>query len=575
MRICRSLCVFVLLMELSIPRVAAGTGEDGRSPTLIPQGIDNLHLVGKVWGFLKYHHPAVTNGCLDWDKELLDRLPRLRDQQTRDDLLVEINAWVGALDKIDILVGCVKPKSEAAVSLSSKWINDSEFVGQDLSQRFGELATAPISNGGQHYVSLRPGVGNPVFQNEPDYVAAEGFDWRYRILALYRFWNIIEYWSPYRDLIDIDFDEVLRDHIPRLYSADETKEYVLALMMLTATAQDAHTSLWSSIKDRPPTGPAIAPFFVRFVEGRPIVWRKLEYNADVGESDSLQCDELEIGDIVISMDGTPVSESIEVWKPYYGFSNASTLVREVARNLLRGEVGPFDLEVDRGGDQMSVCSYRIASEQVDLSTTYSHDLVGETFQFLDEGIAYLKLSTISEAEVAGFSELVRDADSLIIDLRGYPKTFVVFSIGQHLVGENTPFARFTNVDTSRPGSFSWSEPIAMPFKEPTFDGRVVILVDETTQSQAEYTAMAFRASPHAVVIGSQTAGADGNASHIPLPGGHRTMISGIGVYYPDKRPTQKVGIVPDIEVRPTIAGIRSGKDEVLEAALEYIRSDRN
>jgi C-terminal processing protease CtpA/Prc len=48
------------------------------------------------------------------------------------------------------------------------------------------------------------------------------------------------------------------------------------------------------------------------------------------------------------------------------------------------------------------------------------------------------------------------------------------------------------------------------------------------------------------------------------------MISGIGVFYPDKKPTQRVGIVPDIEARPTIQGIRSGRDEVLERALVHI-----
>ena len=48
------------------------------------------------------------------------------------------------------------------------------------------------------------------------------------------------------------------------------------------------------------------------------------------------------------------------------------------------------------------------------------------------------------------------------------------------------------------------------------------------------------------------------------------MISGIGVFYPDKRPTQRVGIVPDLVVRPTSAGIRAGRDEVLEAAIRQI-----
>jgi C-terminal processing protease CtpA/Prc len=81
--------------------------------------------------------------------------------------------------------------------------------------------------------------------------------------------------------------------------------------------------------------------------------------------------------------------------------------------------------------------------------------------------------------------------------------------------------------------------------------------------------MAFRAAG-AIVLGSTTAGADGNVSRIPLPGGLSTMISGIGVFYPDKRPTQRVGIVPDRVVVPTIAGIRDGRDEVLDAAIREI-----
>jgi C-terminal processing protease CtpA/Prc len=43
------------------------------------------------------------------------------------------------------------------------------------------------------------------------------------------------------------------------------------------------------------------------------------------------------------------------------------------------------------------------------------------------------------------------------------------------------------------------------------------------------------------------------------------------VFYPDKRPTQRIGIIPDIEVKPTIAGIREGRDEVLEEALRQIQ----
>ena len=96
------------------------------------------------------------------------------------------------------------------------------------------------------------------------------------------------------------------------------------------------------------------------------------------------------------------------------------------------------------------------------------------------------------------------------------------------------------------------------------------MVDEATQSTSEYHAMAFRAVPNAIVIRSTTAGADGNVSPFALPGGLTTQISGVGVFYPDQRPTQRVGIVPDITMRPTVAGIRDQRDEVLETALRQI-----
>jgi C-terminal processing protease CtpA/Prc len=101
-------------------------------------------------------------------------------------------------------------------------------------------------------------------------------------------------------------------------------------------------------------------------------------------------------------------------------------------------------------------------------------------------------------------------------------------------------------------------------------GRIVVLVDENTASRAEFFTMALQGISSTVVVGSQTAGADGNLSTIRLPGGIVAGLSGIGVYYPDGRATQRDGIALDLEVRPTVAGIRAGHDEVLDSALALI-----
>jgi C-terminal processing protease CtpA/Prc len=92
--------------------------------------------------------------------------------------------------------------------------------------------------------------------------------------------------------------------------------------------------------------------------------------------------------------------------------------------------------------------------------------------------------------------------------------------------------------------------------------------------KAKYTTMAFQTSPDITVIGSITAGADGNVFPIYLPGGIYTFISGIGVFYPDGSQTQRKGIKIDITVRPTIEGIIQGRDELLDKAIEIINSKK-
>ena len=59
-----------------------------------------------------------------------------------------------------------------------------------------------------------------------------------------------------------------------------------------------------------------------------------------------------------------------------------------------------------------------------------------------------------------------------------------------------------------------------------------------------------------------------------LPGGIFSYISGIGVYYTNGEETQRKGIRIDLEVTPTIQGIKNGKDELLERAIDIINSKK-
>ena len=189
---------------------------------------------------------------------------------------------------------------------------------------------------------------------------------------------------------------------------------------------------------------------------------------------------------------------------------------------------------------------------------------------MDNNIGYVTLQTIKEEDISGIKSEFLDTKGIIIDIRNYPSTFVPFSLGSFFVSSSTPFVKFTNGNVDNPGEFTFTNNIEIPSQGKTYKGKLVVLVNELSQSQAEYTSMAFRAGDNTTIIGSTTAGADGNVSSIMLPGGLRTMISGIGVNYPNGEETQRIGIVPDIDVKPTIKGIREGKDELLEKAIEII-----
>ncbi|MDR2913995.1 MAG: peptidase S41, partial [Tannerella sp.] len=183
---------------------------------------------------------------------------------------------------------------------------------------------------------------------------------------------------------------------------------------------------------------------------------------------------------------------------------------------------------------------------------------------------------IKEDDLPTIKKKFMSTKGIVIDIRNYPSCNVVDNLGQYFVSNATPFVKFTGGNSDNPGEFLFSAPRSIPKSEEdtlTYQGKLVVIVNERTQSHAEFTAMAFRAGNHTTIIGSHTAGADGNISEIVLPGGLKTWISGVGIYYPDGRETQRIGIVPDIEVKTTIKGIREGRDELLEKAIEIIKQE--
>jgi C-terminal processing protease CtpA/Prc len=524
--------------------------------------VENLVTLGRVWGFLKYHHPKVTTGQIHWDYELLRVMPQVLSASDRASANAVLAKWIDGLGPIAACEPCAKlEESDLYLRSDVGWIASKPLLGGELSQRL-QAVYANRLEGRQFYVSKVPDVGNPSFNHELEYESLKFPDAGFQILGLFRFWNMVEYWYPYRDVTGEQWSSVLSEFIPRIALAENAEAYQRELMALIAKAHDGHANLWSSLQARPPVGTCQLPMNVRFIENLPVI-------SGLPAAAPNEHVDLRVGDVITSMDGVPISKLIESWTPYYGASNEAAKMFNIGRYMTRGGCGETSIGVRRGTEELKFKVTRGAPPKAG-SAADTHDLPGPTFRLLSKDVAYLKLSSVKADEAAHYVEEAAGTKGFIIDIRNYPSEFMVFALGSLLVDSNTPFARFTACDLSNPGAFYWTKPISLTPQKPHYSGKIVILVDESSMSQAEYTSMAFRAARGAIVVGSSTAGADGDVSRFALPGGLQSMVSGVGVFYPDKIPTQRVGIVPNVDVRPTIAGIRAGRDLVLEEALHQI-----
>ena len=526
--------------------------------SLKPMQVSNLVTLAQVWGLLKYHHPAVTSGQRHWDYDLLRILPAVLGAPDRAHANDALLAWIEKLGPLPPCGPCVPaPSGDLNIKPVLGWLHDRSMLGGPLSERLESIYAD--RTGKQFYVSTVPGVGNPSFDHELAYSQITFPDSGYQLLALFRWWNILQYWAPNRDTAGQNWPAVLADFIPKLALAKDKTAYQLALFELIAKANDTHANLWSSLAARPPVGECALPVTLRFVGDKPIVYR-------LDSVDSA----FQPGDILDTLDDTSIQSFVGKWAVYYADSNDAARQRDLAAKVTRGVCGPVSVKITRSGLPIQIPATRTQLKQ----PFVTHDQPGATFRLLSPEIAYIKLSSIKAADLPTYFDKAKNTKGLIVDIRNYPSEFMPFAMGAYLATKPTPFVAFTFADLANPGTFHFGDGPNISPGPVHYSGRVAVLVDETSQSQAEYTAMALRAMPNAVVVGSTTAGADGNVSSISLPGHLSTMISGLGVFYPDHRPTQRIGIVPDVIVRPTIQGIAAGRDEVLETAMHVIEDSK-
>lgn len=393
----------------------------------------------------------------------------------------------------------------------------------------------------------------------------------YRLLALFRFWGVVDNFFAYKHLIGPGWDDVLARYIPRFEANKNVIDYQLTVRALATEMHDSHAFLKGGFTESAEhLGRSMPPVSFSWVQGQTVVTRLLA--DDTG---------LRIGDSLRTVDGRPIAQLRDYLGGFIAASTPQAWQRDIHRSLLRGQA-QTKVEVQvvgLDGQARSVVLTRTLLPNDPLwRAPDSARAALPVFGVLPDGSGYVDLNRLQRNDVDKMFDAIMGTRATIFDMRGYPNgtawpiaprlTKTKNVVGAQFLGPMVDGRGRDDIDL-RNTKQAMEQHLPDP-SGPPYLGRVVMLVNEQTQSQAEHTGLFFEAATNVTFIGSPTAGANGDVTDMVLPGGLGVSFSGHDVRHADGRQLQRIGIVPNILVQPTIAGLAAGKDEVLQAAIELL-----
>jgi C-terminal processing protease CtpA/Prc len=372
-----------------------------------------------------------------------------------------------------------------------------------------------------------------------------------RLLALARFWNTIHYFYGFPENIP-NWNNVLSKFIPQFESAATWRDYVFTIARLASETNDSHTwmpEFWRQLGNAPPL--AVWP-----IDGQSVV-------RDVAQG----VQGVERGDIIVAVDGQPVEQRRKFLLDMYPHSTLQGGLLMVNQFLLAGDGPTVKVGIMKSdGKRVNV--------ELARTTLLEFQRTTPIYQVLPSGYGYVDLTRLPEGEVDKAFDSIMDTPGLILDLRGYPDAgFSKYAprFAQAPAEAALTRRRLWHGPDPAVSSIQSAVEKVMPGDKPRYPRRVVVLIDATAVSRPEYVCLQLEVAANATFIGTPTRGAIGEVTNTVLPGGVQVNFAAEERRRVDGRPVQDVGILPQVWAAPTIPGVREGRDEVLEKAVEFLK----
>ena len=525
----------------------------------------------KVWGFVKYFHSNVSTCGVNWDSVLIHCLPLIKSAVTQNDFNNALDTLVDAAGPMAITHAppCDTVPPELSRNLNFRWINN-PMIRADVQTMLDTIK----NNFRPHtecWVKINPNIADggylkfgsdSLILNINDYTNYP--DESHRLLELFTHWNIINYFNPYNYIQNQPWDSTLYQNVLNIDSAANDVAFFTAFKKIASNMDDEHVQgfTFDNYSYSPLSG-WYAPdnLALKYIPGKYVVVK----SGVIG---------LTIGDEIISINGLTTSEWEDSLRPYFSTGDSASF---------HSYMETFMID-EAYGDPIAITYYDSLNNIQTISTVcesffhninyYPNDtLANAQWRYWGNcNIGYVNAGKMQDAgsDVSTMYSALQNTNAIIFDIRNYPASNAVFDLGnQYLYPLGaTPCTKQMMPNVDYPGTYYWSYQYAYPGNANPYTGKVIVLFNEQTESEAEFASMILGELPNSVKIGSQTDGTDGDITYYNLSQQMGTGFTSMGWFYPNGDSTERVGIIPDILIYPTQAGIRAGRDEVLEKALE-------
>ena len=365
-------------------------------------------------------------------------------------------------------------------------------------------------------------------------------------------WNVLRHFYPYHDVLDKDWDAVLDETIEDVLDDRGAEDLGLTLRRLVHKLQDGHGAV---------SGPGMKEEYL------PLRLAKLgdTFVVLAAPKDS----GLVKGDEIEAIDGKAIAGIYNRLVPL-----TSGAPQWIEHKLLgwgkvtAGPPGSTAKVTARRGDEA------IEVELPRGKTSPPPEFDRPSIEKLDDGTYYVDLDRAPTPEILEKIDAIAKAPGVVFDLRGYPKGD--FSYLRHLVSE-ADTAKWMHVpriiypdmkDVAGWTHHGWGIQPA----EPHIEGKVAFITGAAAISYAESIMGIVEGYELGAIVGAPTAGANGNINPFTIPGGYTITYTGMKVTRLDGGQHHILGVQPTHPAKRTLAGIRAGKDELLETALDVVRA---